>query len=114
MAGLRPDKAAIYEELLADPNIVFAHRYPHNIALLRDVRREGYMIALATHSHREQARRVLSILGLAEEFDVIVTRDDVEHGKPDPEMQLLAARELGWGRMSPWRSRTPPRGSRGH
>ena len=25
----------IYEELLADPNIVFAHRYPHNIALPR-------------------------------------------------------------------------------
>ncbi len=40
---------------------------------------------------------MLDILGLAEEFDVIVTRDDVEHGKPDPEMQLLAARELGVG-----------------
>jgi beta-phosphoglucomutase len=87
----------IYEELLADPNIVCAHRYPHNIALLRDVRREGYMTALATQSHREQARRVLGILGLVEEFDVIVTRDDVEHGKPDPEMHLLAARELGVG-----------------
>jgi beta-phosphoglucomutase len=85
----------IYEELLADPNIVFAHRYPHNIALLRDVRREGYAIALATQSHREQARRVLEILRLADEFDVVVTRDDVEHGKPDPETHLLAARELG-------------------
>ncbi len=87
----------IYDELLADPEIVLAHRYPHNIALLRDVRREGYVTALATQSHREQARRVLDILGLAEEFGVIVTRDDVEHGKPDPEMQLLAARELGVG-----------------
>jgi beta-phosphoglucomutase-like phosphatase (HAD superfamily) len=38
---------------------------------------------------------VLDILGLADEFDVVVTRDDVEHGKPDPEMYLLAARELG-------------------
>jgi HAD superfamily hydrolase (TIGR01509 family) len=85
----------IYETLLADPNIVLAHRYPHNIALLRDVRREGCLTALATQSHREQARRVLDILGLAEEFDVVVTRDDVEHGKPDPEMHLLAARELG-------------------
>jgi beta-phosphoglucomutase len=87
----------IYEELLADPNVVLAHRYPHNIALLRDVRREGYLTALATQSHREQARRVLDILGIAEEFDVVVTRDDVEHGKPDPEMHLLAARELGVG-----------------
>jgi HAD superfamily hydrolase (TIGR01509 family) len=87
----------IYEELLADPSLVLAHRYPHNITLLREVRREGYMTALATQSHREQARRVLGILGLAEEFDVIVARDDVEHGKPDPEMHLLAARELGVG-----------------
>ena len=84
----------IYEELLAEPNIVFAHRYPHNIALLHDVRREGYLTALATQSHRDQARRVLDILRLTDEFDVIVTRDDVEHGKPDPEMHLLAAREL--------------------
>ena len=84
----------IYEALLADPNIVLAHRYPHNIALLREVRREGYRTALATQSHREQARRVLDILGLADEFNAVVTRDDVEHGKPDPEMHLLAAREL--------------------
>ena len=85
----------IYETLVADPNLVRAHRYPHNIALLRDVRREGYPTALATQSHREQARRVLDILGLADKFDVVVARDDVEHGKPDPELHLLAARELG-------------------
>jgi beta-phosphoglucomutase len=87
----------IYEKLLADPRLILAHRYSHNIALLRGVRREGYLTALATQSHREQALRVLDILGLAGEFDVVVTRDDVEHGKPDPEMHLLAARELGVG-----------------
>jgi beta-phosphoglucomutase len=85
----------IYEALLADTNIVLAHRYPHNIALLRDVRREGYPTALATQSHCEQTRRVLDILGIVDQFDIVVTRDDVEHGKPDPEMHLLAARELG-------------------
>jgi beta-phosphoglucomutase len=85
----------IYETLLADPNLVLAHSYPHNIGLLREVRREGYPTALATQSHREQAVRVLDILELEDEFDVVVTRDDVEHGKPDPEMHLLAARELG-------------------
>jgi beta-phosphoglucomutase len=84
----------IYETLLADPNLILAHSYPHNIALLQEVRREGYPTALATQSHREQARRVLGILGLADEFEVVVTRDDVEHGKPDPEMHLLVAREL--------------------
>jgi len=87
----------IYQALLADSKLVLEHRYPHNIALLRDVRREGYLTALATQSYREEAQRVLGILGLTEEFDVIVTREDVEHGKPDPEMHLLVARELGVG-----------------
>jgi HAD superfamily hydrolase (TIGR01509 family) len=87
----------IYEKLAADPDLVLAHRYPHNIALLRNVRRKGYPTALATQFHREQALRVLDILGLADEFDVVVTRDDVDHGKPNPEMHLLAARELGVG-----------------
>jgi beta-phosphoglucomutase len=88
-------RLGIYEEILGDPKLIQEHRYPHNIALLRSVRREGFPTALATQSHREQARRVLNILGLADEFDVVVTREDVEHGKPDPEIHLLAARELG-------------------
>jgi beta-phosphoglucomutase len=83
-------RLGIYEEMLGDPKLIQEHRYPHNIALLRSVRREGFPTALATQSHREQARRVLGILGLEDEFDVVVTRDDVEHGKPDPEMHLLA------------------------
>jgi beta-phosphoglucomutase len=85
----------IYEALLSDPDRVRSVRYPHNLALLSDVRRRGYLTALATQSHREEALRVLEILGITDEFDVIATREDVEHGKPDPEMHLLVARELG-------------------
>jgi len=84
-----------YEALLSDPDRVRAVRYPHTLALLKDVRRRGYPTALATQSHHEEAMRVLEILGITDEFDVVVTREDVEHGKPDPEMHLLAARELG-------------------
>ena len=85
----------IYEELLSDPQRVLSVRYPHNLALLSDVRRKDYLTGLATQSHREEAMRVLGILGITDEFDVIATREDVEHGKPAPEMHLLVARELG-------------------
>jgi HAD superfamily hydrolase (TIGR01509 family) len=85
----------IYEELLADRDLVEAQRYPHNIALLHEIRRLGYPTGLATMSHLGQAQRVLGILGLGDDFDVVATRDDVEHGKPDPEIDLLVARELG-------------------
>jgi HAD superfamily hydrolase (TIGR01509 family) len=88
-------RLGIYESLLSHPERVLAVRYPHNLALLRDVRGEGYLTALATQSHREEALRVLGILEITDQFDVIATREDVEHGKPDPEMHLLVARELG-------------------
>jgi beta-phosphoglucomutase len=88
-------RLGIYDELLGDQELIREHRYPHNIALLRDVRGEGFLTALATQSHRRQARRVLDVLDLTDEFDVVVTREDVEHGKPSPEMHLLVARELG-------------------
>jgi beta-phosphoglucomutase len=85
----------IYDSLLSDRDLILSHRYPHNIALLREMCAEGYLTGLATMSHTEQAQRVLSILGLTDAFDVVATRDDVEHGKPGPEIDLLVARELG-------------------
>src|SRR5919112_72646 len=69
-------RLGIYEQMLGDPKLIQEHCYPHNIALLRSVRQEGFPTALATQSHREQSRRVLGILGLEDEFDVVVTRDD--------------------------------------
>ena len=37
---------------------------------------------------------MLEVLGLTEAFDFVATRDDVEHGKPAPEIYQLVAREL--------------------
>jgi len=84
----------IYEAMLADPALLRRQQYSHNIAYLQQVRREGCRIALATMSYCQQVQRVLEVLGLADEFDFVATRDDVEHGKPDPEIYLLVAREL--------------------
>jgi beta-phosphoglucomutase-like phosphatase (HAD superfamily) len=81
--------------LLGAPDLLLKQRYPHNIELLHELRRQGYPTALTTMSHRHHVRRVLSVLGLADAFDVVVPRDDVRRGKPDPEIDLLAARKLG-------------------
>jgi len=51
--------------------------------------------ALVTGSTGEQARTVLSALGIAECFREVVSCDTYERGKPDPEPFLLAARLLG-------------------
>ena len=85
----------IYEAMLKDPELLRKQQWPHNIALLHEFRRLGYPIALATMSYREQVQRVLGVLGLSDTFDFVATRDDVEQGKADPEIFLLAARVLG-------------------
>ena len=38
---------------------------------------------------------VLTSLGIEDELDLILTREDVENAKPDPEIYLLDARTLG-------------------
>ncbi len=85
----------IYAELLADPEVIRSNQWPHNVALLQKARETGCSTGLATMSHCEQAKRVLEILELQDAFGFVATRDDVEHGKPDPEIYLLVAGELG-------------------
>jgi HAD superfamily hydrolase (TIGR01509 family) len=50
--------------------------------------------AIATSGHIESARPVLETLDLDSQA-VIITRDQVEHAKPDPDLFLAAAARLG-------------------
>jgi len=49
--------------------------------------------AVATSSKRDSAHAKLGVL--AQRFDVLVTGDEVRHGKPAPDIFLLAAERLG-------------------
>lgn len=50
---------------------------------------------IATSSPHHFARQVLEIIGMRERFDFVVTAEDVEHGKPAPDIYLTAAQRLG-------------------
>lgn len=84
----------IYHALLEDPMVLHDYLCPYNSAVLHWAREKGYKTGLATMSHWHQARNVLKILDLYDKFHFIATRDDVQNGKPDPEIYLLVAREL--------------------
>ncbi len=49
---------------------------------------------LVGHSRREVAQSVMRRFGLEDVFDVVATMDDVERGKPDPEIDLLVASKM--------------------
>ncbi len=55
---------------------------------------QGIRKAVATSSRRPTAERHLGRCGLRHRFEVVVTRDDVDRGKPHPDVYLLAAAAL--------------------
>jgi beta-phosphoglucomutase-like phosphatase (HAD superfamily) len=83
-----------YDALLHADGVLEAHRWPHNLALLDHARRTCDTVGLATMSHCREARFVLGRLALEDRFDFVASRDDVDQGKPDPEIYLLVADQL--------------------
>ena len=55
----------------------------------------GLRLALASSSPMRLIREVLSFGGLADRFEVVLSAEDEERGKPDPAVYLSAARKLG-------------------
>jgi HAD superfamily hydrolase (TIGR01509 family) len=68
---------------------------PGVAALLDMLDQRGLKRAVVTSSARARATHHLELAGILERFDLLVTRDDVSVGKPDPEPYLLAANRLG-------------------
>ena len=64
-------------------------------SFLTDARNYGIKLGVATSATPENIDFVLSAIGLREYFDVIVGAVDITHGKPNPEIFLVAAQRLG-------------------
>jgi HAD superfamily hydrolase (TIGR01509 family) len=87
-------RLARYDAALADHALVRRQGYAPTIALLRALRAEGWRTGMATMSYGDQARGVLAVLGLADAFDAVVTREEVSAPKPDPEIYAALAARL--------------------
>ena len=55
----------------------------------------GFRLGLASSSSRDVIALILAKLGMGQTFAVTASGDDVTHGKPAPDIFLLAARTLG-------------------
>ena len=58
------------------------------------LKKKDYKIALATSAKRERVEKQIKDKWLKESFDAIVCGDDVEKGKPSPDIFLKAAKEI--------------------
>jgi len=93
-----PDAAAFWEEYsaalfaLIDGELV---AFDDALATVAELRARGVAVAVASSSPRARLDRTLRRAGLAEAFGVSVAGDEIEHGKPAPDMFLAAAAKLG-------------------
>jgi HAD superfamily hydrolase (TIGR01549 family) len=67
---------------------------PGAVKLLEQLTKEGLKWCIATSGEVSTAKINLKALGLNIDDINIVTRDDVQYGKPDPDLFLAAARKL--------------------
>jgi len=87
---IKPLKAGYYEA-----NFDLVRQNTGLLALLRSCRAH-YKTALVTTAARRNVTSLLRHFAVEETlFDVIITGDEVTHGKPDPECYLAAIKALG-------------------
>ncbi|GAA0267185.1 HAD family phosphatase [Streptomyces polychromogenes] len=96
--GLRPP----VEQLLAEQNAAYlelartrTEAFPEMRALVERLHARGVPMAVASGSSREAIDAVLEGTGLAALLRTVVSAEEVERGKPAPDVFLEAARRLG-------------------
>jgi beta-phosphoglucomutase len=67
---------------------------PGAVNLLHALHQAGFRIAVGSSGPAENVQLVVDKLGARELFGAIITGDDVQRGKPDPQVFLLAAERL--------------------
>lgn len=83
-------KAAFFEEVIGSG----VSAYPGVLDLLFRLHAQKLPLALCSGALRSDIDPILTMLGISDYFDVIVTADDVAVSKPDPECYQLAFQRL--------------------
>ncbi|MEO7167699.1 MAG: beta-phosphoglucomutase family hydrolase [Chthoniobacterales bacterium] len=91
VARLTERKEALYREIVGQSEIA---PLPGVVEWLQTLRGACVPSAVASSTHRANIEAVLERIGLQNAFDAIVSAEDVEYGKPSPEVFLKAAARL--------------------
>jgi HAD superfamily hydrolase (TIGR01509 family) len=84
------ERTAVFMEMLGD-GIDLMPGMTGSLKLFREL---GFKAAVVSSGASDYVHRILEITGLENEFDAVVTGDDVRVGKPEPECFLSAASRL--------------------
>jgi HAD superfamily hydrolase (TIGR01509 family) len=89
---LRDAQGPLYKEMIDEVE-------PMNEAheLLRDLKRAGHPVILASSAEEEEAEHYIDLLGAREFVDGYTTSDDVRASKPEPDIVNAAVEKAGGG-----------------
>lgn len=84
----------IYNSMLEDPSVLPKYCCTMTMGFLRTVKQDNYFTGLATMSHCMQVEKVLAITNIKDQFNYVITRDEIENAKPHPEIYLRMKNKL--------------------
>lgn len=86
--------ASLFWQLLRKETDLYLEIMPGFLKFIQEVREDGLFTALVTSTPRLNMDPLLKKFVICDLFDVIVTGDEIKHGKPNPEPYLLAVQRL--------------------
>ncbi|MEO5918761.1 MAG: HAD family phosphatase [Candidatus Limnocylindrales bacterium] len=92
--ALEPSIQADIVRRMVDRYVGAAPDIPGAIEAVRRIAAR-WPVAIASSAHREVIDAALRATGLGDVVPIVVSSDDVEHGKPAPDVYLETARQLG-------------------
>lgn len=90
LRSLIEQKAAVFNEVISSGVVA----YPGVVELIMSLSKGKIPLAICSGALRSDIDPILTMLGISDVFDVIVTADNVAASKPDPECYLLAFQRL--------------------
>ena len=84
----------IYNSMLEDPSVLPKYCCTMTMGFLRTVKQDNYFTGLATMSHCMQVEKVLAITNIKDQFNHVITRDEIENAKPHPEIYIRMKNKL--------------------
>ena len=88
------DSAEVYRSYQRDIAYVWAKSIPGVFELVEDLKNKGYKQCIVTSRTHESTLRYLDLFGKRDLFDGLVTCDDTDKHKPDPEPILLGLEKM--------------------
>jgi HAD superfamily hydrolase (TIGR01509 family) len=88
---LEDEKESMFREIYKDK----VETIPHYLRFLKELKSRNFKTAVATSAPRANLDLIINALKIEDQMDSLMASEDVKHHKPDPEVYLKSAANVG-------------------